>query len=150
MSTVESLEEHTKPSPLQSTVNGVESVQLYSCMVGDGAVGKTCFAIRACEGKFPMEYVPTVMDSFRKEFTMDRCVVRFDVKDTAGREDYDRLRRRYPCISYLLSFVVISLLSLSLLEHSNSFLHAITAHLLSRAFIQSPIHLRCSSRLHQV
>eukprot|EP00339_Tiarina_fusa_P027705 CAMPEP_0117025536 /NCGR_PEP_ID=MMETSP0472-20121206/18857_1 /TAXON_ID=693140 ORGANISM="Tiarina fusus, Strain LIS" /NCGR_SAMPLE_ID=MMETSP0472 /ASSEMBLY_ACC=CAM_ASM_000603 /LENGTH=330 /DNA_ID=CAMNT_0004732285 /DNA_START=12 /DNA_END=1004 /DNA_ORIENTATION=+ len=61
-------------------------------VVGDGAVGKTCLFITYATGKFPEEYVPTVFENYTHETTYKNEPFLLHMWDTAGQEDYDRLR----------------------------------------------------------
>jgi len=81
-------------------------------VVGDGATGKTCTLIRICQGTFPTEYVPTVFDNYWCGYSIQvprgaenttGYYASVGWWDTAGPEDYDRLRPlSYPHTSVFL------------------------------------------------
>lgn len=72
-------------------------------VVGDGECGKTCLLIVFSKDEFPEEYVPTVFETYVADIEVDGRPVELALWDTAGQEDYDRLRPlSYPDSDVLL------------------------------------------------
>ncbi|KAG0054641.1 Rho GTPase [Gryganskiella cystojenkinii] len=72
-------------------------------VVGDGACGKTCLLIVHSKGVFPKKYVPTVFENYTMVVQHNKYQIELSLWDTAGQEDYDRLRP----LSYPESDVVL-------------------------------------------
>lgn len=83
-------------------------------IVGDGAVGKTSLLISYTTNTFPQDYIPTVFDNYTTTIALNNGegaepqVFRLNLWDTAGQEEYDRLRPlSYPQTDvFLLCFSV--------------------------------------------
>ncbi|CAH8500416.1 unnamed protein product [Schistosoma guineensis] len=88
-----------------------DNLRTIKCVVvGDGAVGKTCLLISYTTNKFPMDYVPTVFDNYAVTVMVGGEPYTLGLFDTAGQEDYDRLRPlSYPQTDvYLICFSVVN------------------------------------------
>lgn len=61
-------------------------------VLGDGACGKTSMLVVFTEGYFPTDYEPTVFENYVETLNVDGTMVELSLWDTAGQEEYDRLR----------------------------------------------------------
>ncbi|KAL1934519.1 hypothetical protein VTP01DRAFT_6701 [Rhizomucor pusillus] len=59
---------------------------------GDGACGKTSLLNVFTRGYFPQVYEPTVFENYVQEVTIDGQPVELSLWDTAGQEEFDRIR----------------------------------------------------------
>lgn len=61
-------------------------------IIGDGTCGKTSLLSVFTLGYFPPHYVPTVFENYVTDCRVDGRSVELALWDTAGQEDYERLR----------------------------------------------------------
>uniref|UniRef100_A0A1I7YCX7 Small monomeric GTPase n=1 Tax=Steinernema glaseri TaxID=37863 RepID=A0A1I7YCX7_9BILA len=86
-------------------------MQYSKCVViGDGAVGKTSILISYATNAFPSVYVPTIFENYTVDLLVGEELHTLGLFDTAGQEDYDRLRPLcYPQTDvFLVCFSVVS------------------------------------------
>lgn len=72
-------------------------------IVGDGACGKTSLLYVFTLGEFPTQYHPTVFENYVTDCRIDGKPVQLALWDTAGQEEYERLRP----LSYHNSHVIL-------------------------------------------
>ncbi|KAL4647331.1 rho-related GTP-binding protein RhoU-like [Arapaima gigas] len=85
--------------------------RLLKCvLLGDGAVGKTSLVVSYTTNGYPTKYVPTAFDHFSAVVQVDGKPVRLQLCDTAGQDEFDKLRHFcYPRTdALLLCFSVVS------------------------------------------
>jgi len=77
-------------------------------VVGDGGCGKTCLLIVYAENRFPEAYIPTVFENYVTQVQFEGKEIELALWDTAGQEEYDRLRP----LSYPESDVILIVFSI--------------------------------------
>ncbi|KAK7895245.1 hypothetical protein WMY93_020570 [Mugilogobius chulae] len=75
------------------TNNGkVKTDELKIVIVGDGGCGKTSLLMVYAKGDFPETYAPSVFEKYNTTISVGGKDIRLNLYDTAGQDDYDRLR----------------------------------------------------------
>nr|CAX74757.1 RAS-like GTP-binding protein [Schistosoma japonicum] len=77
---------------LRTKGNVTTGIRKKLVIVGDGACGKTCLLIVFSKDQFPDVYVPTVFENYVADIEINNKQIELALWDTAGQEDYDRLR----------------------------------------------------------
>lgn len=87
-------------------------------LVGDSGVGKSNVAARMSSRNFKEEYQPTLFDNYAATVFIDEKPFHFSLFDTAGKEDYDRLRviSYMNCDVFLVCFAIDDINSLKSVE----------------------------------
>jgi small GTP-binding protein len=83
-------------------------------LIGDQTSGKTSLLISYTTNAYPEDYIPRVFDNYKTQVTHEGEDVEINLWDTAGSEDYDRLRPlSYPQTDvFLMCFSIKSRTSL--------------------------------------
>ncbi|KAM4899139.1 rho-related GTP-binding protein RhoD isoform 2-T2 [Sylvia borin] len=71
---------------------GAPDTEIKAVIVGDGGCGKTSLLLAFARGDFPKAYIPTVFEKYTASLQVAGKPVKIHLWDTAGQEDYDRLR----------------------------------------------------------
>ncbi|KAM9793443.1 rho-related GTP-binding protein RhoF [Syngnathus typhle] len=82
---------------------GKEGEELKTVIVGDGGCGKTSLLMVYAKDYFPEKYAPTVFEKVSTTVVLRGKEVVLNMYDTAGQEDYDRLRP----LSYTEAHVIL-------------------------------------------
>ncbi|XP_061072988.1 ras homolog family member Ub [Conger conger] len=99
------------PHKPKVTKLGETQERILKCvLLGDGAVGKTSLVVSYTTNGYPTKYVPTAFDDFSAVVQVDGSPVRLQLCDTAGQDEFDKLRHFcYPrADALLLCFSVVS------------------------------------------
>ncbi|KAI3600497.1 gtp-binding protein rho3 [Moniliophthora roreri] len=87
----------------KSTSFGRRPVQRKVVVCGDGACGKTSLLNVFTRGFFTQVYEPTVFENYVHDIYVDDQLVELSLWDTAGQEEFDRLRS----LSYAETHVIM-------------------------------------------
>ncbi|KAI1900747.1 hypothetical protein AGOR_G00053070 [Albula goreensis] len=72
--------------------SGRRREELKIVIVGDGGCGKTSLLMVYAKGDFPEKYAPSVFEKYITTVKYGNREIILNLYDTAGQEDYDRLR----------------------------------------------------------
>jgi Rho family protein len=93
-------------------------------IIGDGACGKTSLLSVFTLGYFPTHYVPTVFENYVTDCRVDGKSVQLALWDTAGQEDYERLRP----LAYAKAHVILVGFSVDTPDSLDNVKHKVRAH----------------------
>ncbi|KAH7376993.1 small GTPase superfamily [Plectosphaerella cucumerina] len=77
---------------MPSLCGGSKTAQRKLVLLGDGACGKTSLLNVFTRGYFPTVYEPTVFENYVHDIFVDNVHIELSLWDTAGQEEFDRLR----------------------------------------------------------
>ncbi|PLW07377.1 hypothetical protein PCANC_26156 [Puccinia coronata f. sp. avenae] len=91
------------PNPNAASSNSSHPIRRKLVIIGDGACGKTSLLSVFAMGEFPEDYEPTIFENYVAEIRLDSKPIQLALWDTAGQEEYERLRP----LSYSKSHVIL-------------------------------------------
>lgn len=93
-----------EPASKELNIERRPDYQVKVVCVGDGGCGKTCLMLTYTYGSFPNTYIPTVFENYLTTVQApNNKLIELALWDTAGQEEYDRLRvLSYPEVNVLL------------------------------------------------
>ncbi|PHH69483.1 hypothetical protein CDD82_7735 [Ophiocordyceps australis] len=77
---------------MPAVCSGSKTAQRKLVLLGDGASGKTSLLNVFTRGYFPTVYEPTVFENYVHDIFVDNVHIELSLWDTAGQEEFDRLR----------------------------------------------------------
>nr|XP_024000350.1 rho-related GTP-binding protein RhoF isoform X2 [Salvelinus alpinus] len=82
----------TENGTMTSNGTAKKGEELKIVIVGDGGCGKTSLLMVYAKGDFPEKYAPSVFEKYVTTVKYGGKEIRLNLYDTAGQDDYDRLR----------------------------------------------------------
>ncbi|XP_020313413.1 rho-related GTP-binding protein RhoF-like [Oncorhynchus kisutch] len=82
----------TQKGTMTSNGTAKKGEELKIVIVGDGGCGKTSLLMVYAKGDFPEKYAPSVFEKYVTTVKYGGKEIRLNLYDTAGQDDYDRLR----------------------------------------------------------
>ncbi|XP_030005111.1 rho-related GTP-binding protein RhoF [Sphaeramia orbicularis] len=82
----------TQNSSRSGTGTTRKGSELKIVIVGDGGCGKTSLLMVYAKGDFPEKYAPSVFEKYVTTISLGGKEIKLNLYDTAGQDDYDRLR----------------------------------------------------------
>ncbi|KAJ3256148.1 GTP-binding protein Rho1 [Boothiomyces macroporosus] len=76
----------------ESSDTSLDKIRKKLVIVGDGAIGKTALLMVQSGQPYPENYLPTIFENYVSKIQYQSKTVELSLWDTAGQEDYDRLR----------------------------------------------------------
>ncbi|KAK2525168.1 hypothetical protein Q9233_008879 [Columba guinea] len=121
---------------------GAPVAEVKAVVVGDGGCGKTSLLVAFARGDFPKVYVPTVFEKYTASLQVGGKPVKIHLWDTAGQEDYDRLRP----LSYSDTNVVLICFDVT---SPNTFDNILTKGEAMARQVHAVSYLECSARYQE-
>ncbi|POW23408.1 hypothetical protein PSHT_00043 [Puccinia striiformis] len=102
-STNQQQQQLSSPNQSPNPNNTPQPIRRKLVIIGDGACGKTSLLSVFAMGEFPEDYEPTIFENYVAEIRLDNKPIQLALWDTAGQEEYERLRP----LSYSKSHVIL-------------------------------------------
>ncbi|XP_073864240.1 rho-related GTP-binding protein RhoF isoform X2 [Macaca fascicularis] len=129
-------------TPAPTAAPGPGRKELKIVIVGDGGCGKTSLLMVYSQGSFPEHYAPSVFEKYTASVTVGSKEVTLNLYDTAGQEDYDRLRP----LSYQNTHLVLICYDVM---NPTSYDNVLIKGLSACEQIRAALYLECSAKFRE-
>ncbi|CAM9020077.1 unnamed protein product [Wickerhamomyces anomalus] len=107
-------------------LNSAETIKI--CVLGDDGVGKSSITLQYTQSHFPIDFDPTIEDTYNRDLKINHKDYRLHILDTAAQDDYSHLKdlQLQQADGFILVFGLNSLESMG--SAANSYRHIIRVH----------------------